>query len=304
MPSLTRAQFLALSAAAAMPVHRRAMGAPGPDRPLLMRTIPKSGEKLPAIGLGTARVFADHGDAAAMAAKADVVRTLMEGGGTVIDTAASYEEAEAIVGELVANLGIRAKTFLATKVPPSTPAAAERYMKASFGHLRTDKIDLMQIHNIEDVRLLPVLREWKAKGLLRYVGITHWEPGTQERLASIMAGEELDFVQFNYSVDVRGPEKRLLPLAKDKGIAVIVNVPLGLGSLIAAKRGQSIPPWLQELGCASWAQVLLKFVLSHPAVTVAIPATSKAAHMADNLDAARGPLPDAQQRERLAALWS
>ncbi len=271
--------------------------------PIITKAIPKSGEKLPVIGLGTASSFASSQDAEA---RKEVIKTLLDKGATLIDTAPSYAQAEEVTGNILQELRATKKTFLATKVRVEGRDNGITSFKASLEKLKTDKIDLMQIHNLVDTSThLATMREWKKKGTFRYIGITHWQPDQQEKLADVMAKEDLDFVQFNYSVDVRDPEKTLLPLARDKGIAVLVNVPLGRGKLLEAVKGKDVPTWAkEELGCESFAQMLLKFVVSHPAVTVAIPATSKAKHMADNVGAAYGRLPNEKERQKIAEFWA
>jgi aryl-alcohol dehydrogenase-like predicted oxidoreductase len=300
--SISRERFLTTVAAlAAVPVLGQLTPAQAAT-PLLTRAIPKTGEQLPMIGLGTASSFASSSD---IAARREVIQTLLDGGASMIDTAPSYAQAEEVTGQILQDLGGRAKSFVATKLRVEGKNAGIASFNASLQKLKTDKIDLMQVHNLVDTDThLATMREWKAAGKFRYIGITHWQPDAQEQLASVVAKQELDFVQLNYSVDVRGPEKTLLPLARDKGIAVLVNVPLGRGRLLESVKGKELPAIAKELGCDSFAQLLLKFVLSHPAVTVAIPATSKAKHMADNLGAARGRLPDAKEREKIAEFWS
>lgn len=298
--TLTRQQFLTSAAAALLPALPLAPAAAA--APLLTRAVPKTGEQIPMIGLGTASSFAGSGD---VAARREVVKTLLDGGASLIDTAPSYAQAEEVTGQILHELGARPKTFIATKVRVEGQEAGIASFNASLRNLKTDVIDLMQVHNLVDTAThLATMRAWKAAGKFRYIGITHWQPEAQEALAPVMAREEIDFVQLNYSVDVRAPEKTLLPLARDRGIAVLVNVPLGRGRLLQAVQGKPLPGFAKDLGCDSFAQLLLKFVLSHPAVTVAIPATSKAKHMADNLGAARGRLPDARERERIAEFWA
>lgn len=302
LPMLSRHQFLrAASAVAAIPVLSRAAIAAGDVR-LITRAIPKSGEQLPVIGLGTASSFSSAED---VVAKTEVIKTLLDGGATLIDTAPSYGQSEDVTGAALDKLGLRAKCFLATKVGAMGKEKGRASFDESFKKLQTDKIDLMQVHNLIDTATqLSTMRELKAQGRFRYIGITHFQPRAQEALAPVMQAEDLDFVQLNYSVDVRGPEKSLLPLAQDKGIAVLVNLALGRGRLLQAVKGKEVPAWAKEIDCSSFAQMLLKFVISHPAVTCAIPATSKAKNMTDNLGAASGRLPDAKEREKIAEFWA
>jgi aryl-alcohol dehydrogenase-like predicted oxidoreductase len=300
--TVSRQHFLKLAAAtAAVPLwlQQAAHAATGP---VITKAIPKSGEKLPVVGLGTASSFASSQDAQA---RKDVIKALLDGGGTLIDTAPSYAQAEEVTGNILQELAATKKTFLATKVRVEGKDNGIASFKQSLEKLKTEVIDLMQIHNLVDTSThLATMRDWKRNGTFRYIGITHWQPDQQEKLADVMAKEDLDFVQFNYSVDVREPEKTLLPLAKDRGIAVLVNVPLGRGKLLEAVKGKEVPAWAKEFGCDSFAQMLLKFVVSHPAVTVAIPATSKAKHMADNIAAAHGRLPDEKERQKIAEFWA
>ncbi|MBM3514406.1 MAG: aldo/keto reductase [Alphaproteobacteria bacterium] len=299
MTPLTRHAFLQVAAAALATQARAATG------PMSTKPIPRSGEALPVIGLGTSQVFASMGDATAAAAKREVVKALIDGGATCIDTAPSYADAENVTGTLLAELGLRNKTFIATKIGIEGEAEGKAQLANSFLKLRTDKLDLVQVHNLRDTATqLGTLRTAKAEGKVRYTGITHSRPDGQEALYDVMKAEEVDFVQLNYSVDVRGPEQRLLPLARDKGIAVLVNLPFGRGRLIGKMQGKPLPGFAAEIGCTTHAQLLLKFVIAHPAVTCAIPATSKVKHMVENLDAGRGAMPDAKLREEIAKLWA
>jgi aryl-alcohol dehydrogenase-like predicted oxidoreductase len=267
------------------------------------RPIPKSksGEELPIIGLGTARCFGKRGDDKAMADKTAVIKTLIGNGGKVIDTAAMYGAAEELVGEILEQTKLRPQAFVATKchIPGKEGTAT---MERSFKALRTNTLDLLYIHNMVDVDThLPTIEKFKSDGRVRYIGISDTSAG-QDKLITWM--DRLDFVEFAYSVGAREAEKRLLPAAKDKGVAVFTAIPLGRGSLLSAVKGKEVPAWAkEELQCETYAQLLLKFVVSHPAVTVAIPATSNPKHIAENLDAGRGPMPDAKQREKIAAIW-
>ncbi len=295
---ISRARFLGLSAAAtasSLGAIPRAWAASAP----ILRAIPKSGEKLPVVGLGTALVF--NGTPADV--RRDVVKAMLDGGGTVIDTAPMYGEGEDAVGEAVAALKARPRLFLATKVLQTGKDQGVAQMEASFKKLRTDKVDLMQVHNLVDTATqLGTIREWKTKGRVRYVGITHSQAEGQEALGEWLAKETLDFVQLNYSLDVRGPEQRLLPMAADKGVAVLVNLPLGRGKVLSAMKGKPLPRWAAEAGVTTWAQLLLKFVISHPAVTVAVPGTRNPAHMAENMVAGQGAVLTTAQRNELVAL--
>ena len=306
MPSRRRvlqhsAQLAAL--AALMPwLPRGAFAASG----LLQRRIPSSGESLPAIGLGTSRTHDVPMNEAALKPLREVLQTLVNGGASLIDTAPSYGRAEAVCGALAAEDELRSKLFLATKVSSSGRAAGERQLAESFAALRTDTLDLVQVHNLQDTATqLRLLRELKEQGRVRYIGVTHYLESAHERLLEVLRREPVDFVQFNYSVGERNAERELLPFCADKGIAVLINRPFQRGALFARVRDQKLPDWATvELDANSWAQLLLKFILAEPAVTAVIPATSKPHYMADNLLAGQGRLPDAAQRRRIVELFA
>jgi aryl-alcohol dehydrogenase-like predicted oxidoreductase len=268
---------------------------------LLRKPIPRSGELLSAIGLGTWQTFNVGTGAAQRAPLKDVLREFVQRGGTVIDSSPMYGRSESVAGDLAAELGAHKQLFLATKVWTSGRDAGIRQMEESFRRLRVERMDLLQVHNLVDYRThLTTLRQWQAEGKVRYVGVTHYTASAYDELARVLERETLDFVQLNYSLAERDAEKRLLPLAADKKIAVLVNRPFAEGALFRKVRGQSLPAWAQEIGCASWAQFFLKFIIAHPAVTCAIPATSKVNHLIDNMQAGIGPLPDARMREQMA----
>jgi aryl-alcohol dehydrogenase-like predicted oxidoreductase len=269
----------------------------------LMRKIPKSGEALPAVGLGSSRTFDVGAAAVERSALREVLELFVEQGGRVVDSSPMYGEAESVIGDLAAELGITAQLFLATKVWTSGRDAGIRQMEASFKRLRAKRIDLMQVHNLSDWKTqLKTLREWKDQERLRYIGITHYTESAYDDLAKVMQSEDFDFVQFNYSITERAAENRLLPLAHERRIAVLVNRPFARSGLFEKVRGKTLPPWADEIDCASWAQFFLKFILGHPAVTCAIPATSKPKHLLDNMQAGLGRQPDAATRERMARL--
>ncbi len=270
---------------------------------LLTRAIPKSGEQLPAIGLGTWQTF-DVGDSEPERAPLrDVLKRFVALGGKVIDSSPMYGESETVVGDLAEETGVRERLFLATKVWTTGRNAGVRQMEDSMRLLRTPKLDLMQVHNLVDWKThLNTLRGWKEQGRVRYLGITHYTESAYDDLDRVMRAEKPDFVQFNYSIVSRGAERRLLPLAQELGIAVLVNKPFEKAGLFGKVRGKALPAWAAEVDCASWAQFFLKFILSHPAVTCAIPATSKLAHLEDNMQAGFGRLPDATTREKMAQL--
>jgi aryl-alcohol dehydrogenase-like predicted oxidoreductase len=261
---------------------------------LITRAIPSSGERLPAVGLGTAEVF-DTDDAATRRKAAAVIGALVANGGTLIDTASSYGEAETVIGAVSAPAGLRAKLFIATKL--ESPDEAE--LKQSLARLRTNKLDLLQLHNVSDPhQSLARFKEWKAQGVCRYIGITSTYHGDFPAVAAVLGREKPDFVQIDYSIDNRQAEKRILPLAAEVKAAVLTALPFGRARLFRAVRGKALPDWATGLA-GSWAQFFLKYLLGDPRVTAVIPGTSDAAHMADNLGAMRGALPDAEQRRRM-----
>jgi diketogulonate reductase-like aldo/keto reductase len=272
---------------------------------MIARPIPSSGEQMPVVGLGTWPVFdVGTGDAARRPLR-EVVKLLVAGGGRMIDTSPMYGRSEGVVGDIVAELGVRERAFLATKVWISGRQQGIDQMARSASLLRSPVIDLMQIHNLVDWRTqLATLRDMKAKGRLRYIGITHYTTGALGELARILDGEDgIDFVQMGYSLATREPETRLLPVAARRGVAVIVNQPFEQGDLFRRTRGKQLPEWAGEFDCASWAQLFLKYLLGDPAVTVVIPATDKPDHLADNLKAGYGRLPDEKQRDQIRRLW-
>jgi len=287
---------LALSAGgwlAGLPVAARSQSTPS-VRTMQSRPIPSTREALPVIGCGTWQGF-DHTPASAGYQRLPgVIAALRAAGGSVIDSSPMYGRAEQSTGEVLAASADRSDVFLATKVWTRGREAGIAQMEQSFAHLRAARIDLMQIHNLVDWRTqLATLRDWKAQGRIRYIGITHYTASAFAEVEAVMRAERLDFLQINYAADDREVEKRLLPLAAERGVAVIVNQPFGGGGLLRRLRDRPLPGWAADIGCTSWAQVLLKFVLGHPAVTCAIPGTSRAEHMADNAAAGSGPMPDA-----------
>jgi aryl-alcohol dehydrogenase-like predicted oxidoreductase len=268
---------------------------------LLRRPIPRTGELLPLIGLGTWQTFDVGADESERAPLLEVMREFVRVGGSVVDSSPMYGRSESVVGQLAAKLALHPKLFLATKVWTSGRDAGVRQMEQSFQRLRTQRMDLMQIHNLLDWRTqLVTLRRWKEQGKIRYIGVTHYTESAYDELARVLLAEDLDFVQLNYSIAEREAEHRLLPLAAERRLAVLVNRPFAQAGLFSKVRGQSLPGWATELGCSSWAQFFLKFVISHPAVTCAIPGTSKAEHLVDNMQAGIAPLPDSGMRERMA----
>jgi len=271
---------------------------------MLTRPIPSSGEALPVIGLGTWQTFDVGRDAAARGPLQDVLRTLHEGGGRVIDSSPMYRSSESVVGELCAELGLRSELFLATKVWTQGRADGVAQMERSIERLRAGRLDLMQVHNLVDVDThTKTLLEWKAAGRIRYCGITHYAESGHAAVERWLQTGRYDFVQINYSIDEPQAADRLLPLARQLGVAVLVNRPFATGEMFSRVRGKALPPWAAELGITSWAQYFLKWILAHPAVTCVIPATNKPAHMADNVAAGRGPMPDEAQRRRMSQFY-
>jgi diketogulonate reductase-like aldo/keto reductase len=273
--------------------------------PMLSRPIPATGEAVPVIGLGTWPVFDVGADETARRPLREVVRRLLDAGARMIDTSPMYGRAEDVVGGLLADLGMRPRAFLATKVWTTGRDAGLAQMRRSSTLLRSDMIDLIQIHNLVDWRThLATLRRMKDDGRVRFIGITHYTNRALADLARILASEPgIDFVQCGYSLAERAAERELLPLAAARGVAVIVNQPFGQGGLLRRVRGRPLPDWAAEFGCASWAQLLLKYILAEPAVTCVIPATRDPRHMAGNLAAGYGRLPDAEERRQIRALW-
>lgn len=298
-PTLTRSRLIALAGAGLLAARRSAAQT---GARMHQRRIPTSGEMLPVVGVGTWRTFDVGGKPEDRAPLAEVLRRLFEAGGSVIDTSPMYGSAEAVVGDLLSAAATRDKAFIATKVWTTGRDSGLAQMRASLRLLKTDRIDLMQIHNLVDWRAhLPSLRAWKAEGRIRYLGITHYTQSAHDELESVMRAEKWDFVQINYALDDRAVERRLLPLAAERGIAVIVNQPFGGGGLLRKLSGRKLPDWAGEIGATSWAQILLKFVLANPAVTCVIPGTSKPEHMTDNLQAGFGTYPDAALLKRMIA---
>lgn len=256
------------------------------------RPIPSTGRMLPVVGCGTWLGFDVGSDPLRLPQRAAVLAALFDAGGSVVDSSPMYGSAESVVGELLQAGGSRQQAFLATKVWTSGKSAGIEQMERSMALLRATHIELMQVHNLQDWRThLPTLRAWKEQGRISYIGVTHYTEAAHAELEQVMRAEPLDVVQFNYSLASRGAEQRLLPLAAELGVAVLVNLPFGGGKLLRVLQGRPLPAWASQIGCASWNQVLLKFVLSHPAVTCVIPGTSQPDHMRDNALAGHGQLP-------------
>jgi aryl-alcohol dehydrogenase-like predicted oxidoreductase len=295
------AKLIGASAAGLLlPVRASRAQAKSESSTILMRAIPSSGEKLPVVGLGTWQKFDVDLTSDTRRQLGDVLSLFVKLGGRVIDTSPMYGRAEDVIGDLTAALGIRDKLFLATKVWTQGKENGIRSMERSMVRLRAKQIDLMQVHNLVDVQThLATLREWKQQGRIRYFGITHYESGGFAQMEKIMRSEKLDFVQINYSIMEREAEERILPLAQERGIAVIINRPFGGGDLFDRVRSKLLPEWSAEFDSKSWAQFFLKWILANPAVTCAIPATDKARHLEDNMQGGIGRLPDEKMRQRM-----
>ncbi len=268
---------------------------------MIQRNIPATGEALPALGLGTYGAFDVGAADTAREPLRQVLRTLVAGGCSLVDSSPMYGRAESVVGDLQAELQLRPRLFLATKVWTSGREAGVRQMQESLRRMRTDTMDLLQIHNLVDWRThTGTLQQWKEAGRVRYIGITHYHAGAYAEMEKAMRTGSYDFIQLNYSIAEREAEATLLPLAQELALGVIVNRPFAQSGLFARVRGAPLPGWAAELDCTSFAQLFLKYVLAHPAVTCAIPATREPAHLRDNLQAAAGRLPDAAMRRRMA----
>ena len=287
--TMTRREFAALAGAVVLSSPASAQ-----TGELIARAIPGSGERLPPVGLGTAYVF-DRNDETTRGKAAAVVQALVAGGGSLIDTSSSYGDAEAVLGEVIAAAALRDKLFIATKL--ESPEAAE--LKRSQTRLKTEKLDLLQLHNVRDPQQsLAQFRKWKEQGICRYIGITSTRHGDFPAVEAILQREKPDFVQIDYSVDDREAEKRILPLAAEMKCGVLTALPFGRGRLFRAVHGKELPDWAKAFA-GSWAQFFLKYLLGDARVTAVIPGTADPAHMTDNLGAMRAPLPDADQRRRM-----
>lgn len=270
---------------------------------VLKRTIHSTGEQLPAIGVGTWQTFDVSDDAADRDPLREVLKTLISKGGTVVDSSPMYGRSEQVVGDLSSELDLNDKLFIATKVWTTGRDNGIRQMNDSLRLMKRQKIELMQIHNLTDWEThIKTLRSWKEEGKIKYIGLTHYTDSAHDRLISILSREKVDFVQMNYNLMDRHAEEKLLPFARERNVAVLVNQPFESGSLFRKVRGKQLPAWAKDFDCNSWAQFFLKFILSHPAVTCAIPGTDKPHHMLDNMGAAYGRLPDEKQRREMVRL--
>jgi diketogulonate reductase-like aldo/keto reductase len=308
---VSRREAIALLAAAALgcgarpskgndSTARRDERGEGEQRSMLTRPILSTGEEIPVIGLGTWQTFDAGTSASARQPLEEVLAEFVRLGGRVVDSSPMYGRSESVVGDLATKLGVRDRLFVATKVWTSGRENGISQMEESERKLR-GPVDLMQVHNLVDADThLGTLREWKSARRIRYVGITHYTAGAYLDLARYLRRGRIDFVQLNYSLAEREAERHILPFAKDAGVSVLVNRPLGAGALFRTTRGKPLPAFAAEIGCSSWAELFLKFVISHPAVTCAIPATSKAEHLRQNMRAGLAPLPDEEMRKRIA----
>jgi aryl-alcohol dehydrogenase-like predicted oxidoreductase len=271
----------------------------------LMRAIPSTGEKLPVIGLGSAVTFDVPSNSPKTNDITEVITRFVKRGGKVIDSSPMYGNAESLIGQIAAKSGVSKSLFIATKVWTLGKEAGIQQMERSLDRFQTRTIDLMQVHNLVDVGIqMSTLRDWKSKGRIRYTGITYSEPKGFAEIERNMKSQRPDFVQINYSIADRGAAQRILPLAQELRMGVLINRPFGSGGVIKAVSGRPLPPWAVEFDCHSWAQFLLKWVVSHPAVTCVIPATNNPQHLEDNMGAGFGRLPDAKTRLRMAALFA
>ncbi|ACL56232.1 aldo/keto reductase [Methylobacterium nodulans] len=290
-----RAVLAGAAAATLIPGQGRAETAPLRERP-----IPSSGERVPVIGIGTSRRYNVDPTSEAVAPLREAVRRFVDLGGRVIDTAPDYGRAEEVLGLILAEDDLRTKVFLCSKVAAQGREAGEAQIAQSFRRMRTDRIDLVAVHNLIDTDTqLAGLKALKEAGRIRYVGATTWVERQYDDLEALMRRERLDVIQVNYAVDARQAAERILPLARDRGIAVMINVPFGRERLFNLVRGRDLPAWAAEFDCASWPQFFLKYVLSHEAVTCPVPGMAQARYVEDNLGAARGRLPDAATRRKM-----
>lgn len=270
------------------------------NQSILQRTIPSTGEKLPAIGIGTWQTFDVGKSEAERKPLTEVLQKMTEMGSKMVDSSPMYGSSEAVVGDLSTEAGVNDKLFIATKVWTTGEYEGINQMNQSFILLKRKKMDLMQVHNLVDWQThVKTLRKWKDEGKVRYIGLTHYTDGSHATLANIIRNNQIDFVQVNYNLLDWNAEKELFPAAIDRKVAIIVNRPFEEGALFRRTKGKELPGWASEFDCKSWAQFFLKFIISHPAVTVAIPGTSKVSHLVDNLGAAMGTLPDEKQRLKM-----
>ena len=302
-PNPKRRTLLGMAAAAGLSPALFSGRGNASEHLIAKRPIHSSGELLPVVGLGTYQAFGVGSSERERDPLRDVLRQFAGKGGSVIDSSPMYGSAEGVVGDLSAQLSLRPRLFMATKVWTSGRQSGIDQMNASFRKMRVEVMDLMQVHNLVDLRThTNTLAQWKESGKIRYTGVTHYHAGAHDRLEQVMKSRTFDFTQFNYSIVEREAEERLLPTALDTGTAVIVNRPFAAAGLFSRVRGVELPAWAAEFDCQSWAQFFLKYIVSHPAVTCAIPATSKPKHLVDNMAAGYGRLPDEATRKRMRQL--
>ena len=299
-PSPSRREIMTLAAGAALssalPVSAQSA--------LLARKIPATGEMLPCVGIGTAIIFDFENDAQKQSERTDVIRALTAGGARLIDTAPSYGKAEERIGDILKETGLRDKIFLATKVRVAEREASIAEMQASLKKLQVTKLDLMQLHNVRDPnQSLDLLREWKAQGICRYIGVTSSFDRDYDAVEACVKKQKPDFFQIDYSLVDRNSEERLIPAAADAGCAILTNLPFGRGKFFQKVAGKPLPEMAKDIDCTSWAQFALKWLLGHPAITAVIPGTDKAQYMTDNLKAGMGRLPDAAMRKKMVEIF-
>ena len=301
----TRREVLGLVAAGVVAGHLPRTARSADNTRMATRRIPGTEESVPVIGMGSSDTFDVGSGSAEREPLREVLRLFDQAGGSVVDTSPMYGRSEQVLGDLFAELGLRPKVWLATKVWTRGREAGVEQIADSMRKLRTDHLELLQIHNLLDWREhLPTVRGMKDGGKLRYTGVTHYRADAHAEVERVLRAERFDWVQINYSLAERDAERSLFPYCQERGIAVMVNRPFADGALFERTRGKSLPPWAAELGCASWAQFFLRFAASHPAVTCVIPATAKPRHMQDNAAAGAAPLPDAKQREQMAEYFA
>jgi diketogulonate reductase-like aldo/keto reductase len=294
----------ATTAGMLLPLGVSRIYAAGGSQTMLMRSIPSTGEKLPVIGLGSATTFDVRPGSPQLKPLGEVLSLFVKDGGKLIDSSPMYGQAEGVIGDLAAKSHLRNSLFIATKVWTHGQQEGIAMMERSLDRFQTRKIDLMQVHNLIDVETqMGSLREWKAKGRIRYTGITHSETRGFGEVEKAMRSQKPDFVQINYSLVERGAAQRILPLAQELRIGVIINRPFGGGGVLRSIAAKPLPPWAAEFDCHSWPQFLLKWIVAHPAVTCAIPATNNPQHLEDNMAAGVCQLPDAKTRQRMASLF-
>ena len=296
----TRRRFLQSTGAASLMLGLAPARVGAMEPAVIKKTIPSSGEQLSVIGLGTSRTFEVDSSNAAQSPLVAVMQAFFDKGGQLIDSSPMYGSAEAVTGALLQTVTNKSGLFTATKVWTNGKNEGIRQMQQSMQRLGVDQIDLMQIHNLRDWQThIETLQDWKAQGKIRYLGITTSHGRYHGELETILQQQPLDFVQFSYNIEDRSVEQRLLPLAREHGIATLINRPYQRGSLFRQVRGKPLPGWAADIDCASWGQFFLKFIAAHPAVTCIIPATSKLKHMVDNMGAGYGRLPDESTRQRM-----